>query len=91
MTVKQQSPGSGGNSAQDKAQEKQKENEAAAEEMQVLEAGDPPTDLDDWPSGPANLERFADGSVAVDGAKVDNPGDYRGEPIAGGPTDHAQD
>jgi hypothetical protein len=33
--------------------------------------------------GPANLERHADGSVTVDGKKVDNPEDYKGEPIAG--------
>ena len=97
--------------AQDKAQEKEKENEGAREEMTELEAGVPPTDLADWPSGPAkyltygnednelygegvtgklgpaNLERFADGSISIEGEKVDNPGDYTGEPIAGGPTD----
>ena len=103
----------GGNTAQEKAQEKEKENENAAEEMRVLEAGDPPADLADWPSGPAkyltygmdgsdenaaygdgvtaklgpaNLERHADGSIVIDGKKVDNPEDYKGEPIAGGPT-----
>jgi hypothetical protein len=38
--------------------------------------------------GPANLVRNRDGSVEVDGKKVDNPDDYKGEPIAGGlPTD----
>lgn len=37
--------------------------------------------------GPANLERFDDGSIAIDGEKVDNPDDYKGEPLAGGPTD----
>ena len=31
--------------------------------------------------GPANLERHADGSVSIDGEKVDNPDDYKGEPI----------
>ena len=31
--------------------------------------------------GPANLERHADGSVSVDGEKVDNPDDYKGDPI----------
>ena len=31
--------------------------------------------------GPANLERHADGSVSIDGEKVDNPEDYKGEPI----------
>jgi hypothetical protein len=33
--------------------------------------------------GPANLERHPDGSVTIDGEKVDNPDDYKGEPIAG--------
>jgi hypothetical protein len=38
--------------------------------------------------GPANLTRHSDGSVEIDGKKVDNPDDYKGEPIAGGlPTD----
>jgi len=38
--------------------------------------------------GPPNLERHRDGSVSIDGEKVDNPDDYKGEPIAGGlPTD----
>jgi hypothetical protein len=31
--------------------------------------------------GPANLERHADGSISIDGEKVDNPDDYKGEPI----------
>jgi hypothetical protein len=34
--------------------------------------------------GPSNLERHADGSVSIDGEKVENPDDYKGEPIAGG-------
>ena len=34
--------------------------------------------------GPADLERHADGSITIDGEKVDNPDDYKGEPIAGG-------
>ena len=33
------------------------------------------------------LERFADGSISIDRDKVDNPDDYKCEPIAGGPTD----
>jgi hypothetical protein len=38
--------------------------------------------------GPADLRRYSDGSVAIEGEKVDNPDDYKGEPIAGGlPTD----
>jgi hypothetical protein len=31
--------------------------------------------------GPANLQRHADGSVTIDGEEVDNPDDYKGEPI----------
>jgi hypothetical protein len=97
--------------AQEKAQEKDKENERAAEEMRMLEEGDPPTNLEDWPDGPAkyltygsgedeaygagvtaklgpaNLERLADGSIVIDGDKVDNPEDYKAEPLEGGPSD----
>jgi hypothetical protein len=98
-------------SAQEKAQEQKQEHEDAAEEMRELEQGDPPTDLDDWPSspakyltygsgedeaygvgvtaklGPANLERNGDGSIVIDGETVDNPDDYKGKPLEGGPTD----
>jgi hypothetical protein len=31
--------------------------------------------------GPANLKRHADGSITIDGEEVDNPDDYKGEPI----------
>jgi hypothetical protein len=37
--------------------------------------------------GPANLERHSDGSIVIDGDKVDNPEDYKAEPLEGGPTD----
>jgi hypothetical protein len=37
--------------------------------------------------GPGSLERGADGTVMIDGEQVDNPEDYRGDPIPGGPTD----
>jgi hypothetical protein len=117
MTVKEQSrpadaeQAGGGATAQEKAQKQEKENEQAAEEMRELEAGDPPTSLDDWPDGPAkyltygtgedeaygdgvtaklgpaNLERNGDGSIVIDGDKVDNPEDYKAEPLEGGPTD----
>jgi hypothetical protein len=109
-TTERTKQGDPGATAQDKAQEKETENEKAAEEMREFEAGEPPTDLHDWPSGPAKyltygnedesygagvtaklgpgaLERFEDGSITVDGEKVDNPDDYKGEPLAGGPTD----
>ena len=34
--------------------------------------------------GPPNLTRHPDGSVEIDGKKVENPDDYKGEPIKGG-------
>ncbi|HEV3228794.1 MAG TPA: hypothetical protein VGY97_04910 [Solirubrobacteraceae bacterium] len=37
--------------------------------------------------GPAGLEHHEDGSVSVGGKLVDNPQDYKGKPIPGGPTD----
>ncbi len=37
--------------------------------------------------GPSSLRHHEDGSVTIEGEKVDNPDDYKGEPIPGGPTD----
>jgi hypothetical protein len=37
--------------------------------------------------GPAEVVHHADGSVSVAGKQVDNPKDFKGEPIPGGPTD----
>jgi hypothetical protein len=37
--------------------------------------------------GPSSLERHEDGSVSIEGEKVDDPDEYKGEPIKGGPTD----
>ena len=37
--------------------------------------------------GPSSLTYEEDGSITIEGEKVDNPDDYRGEPIPGGPTD----
>ena len=37
--------------------------------------------------GPSGVRHHEDGSVSVDGKKVDNPDDFKGEPIPGGPTD----
>jgi hypothetical protein len=37
--------------------------------------------------GPSDLARYADGSISIKGKKVDNPDDYKGQPIPGGPTD----
>ncbi len=37
--------------------------------------------------GPPSVEHHSDGSVTVGGEEVDNPEDFKGEPIPGGPTD----
>src|SRR3954453_17398846 len=37
--------------------------------------------------GPSGVGHLEDGRVEVDGEKVDNPEDYKGDPIPGGPTD----
>jgi hypothetical protein len=37
--------------------------------------------------GEHSVRHHDDGSVEVKGKKVDNPDDYKGEPIPGGPTD----
>lgn len=37
--------------------------------------------------GPSGVQHHEDGSVSVDGEKVDDPDQYKGEPIPGGPTD----
>ena len=92
-------------SAQELAREKEEQSERAKEEIKELEEADElPSDISDWPSGPAkyetfgkdddaygdgateklgppNLERHADGSVTSDGEPVDDPDEYKGEPI----------
>src|SRR5215213_6720062 len=90
----------------------EEEKDEAKQEMEKLEEGDPPENLEDWPDGKAKYETFGgpegphtyqegpeeklgpsgvrhheDGSVTVDGEKVDNPDEYKGDPIPGGPTD----
>ena len=37
--------------------------------------------------GPANLRYHEGGKITVDGEEVENPDDFRGDPIPGGPTD----
>jgi hypothetical protein len=37
--------------------------------------------------GPPGVRHHEDGSVSVDGEKVDNPDEFKGDPIPGGPTD----
>ena len=92
-------------SSEELAREKEERSEQAQKEIEELEQADElPTEVSEWPSGPAkyetfgkdddaygdgateklgpaNLERHADGSVSIDGEKVDNPDDYKGEPI----------
>ena len=100
-------------SASDKAQREQQEVEEAKQQMEEIEEGDPPENLEDWPGGkakyqtyggpdsgeggyedgataklgPSNLRHHEDGSVTVDGEEVDDPDEYKGEPIPGGPSD----
>jgi hypothetical protein len=37
--------------------------------------------------GPSGLRHHEDGRVSIDGEFVDDPSQYKGEPIPGGPTD----
>jgi hypothetical protein len=37
--------------------------------------------------GPSDVRHHEDGKVTVEGEEADNPDDYKGEPIPGGPTD----
>jgi hypothetical protein len=37
--------------------------------------------------GPSNLRYYEDGNVTVGGEEVDDPDEFKGEPIPGGPTD----
>ena len=37
--------------------------------------------------GPSGVRHHEDGSVEIDGEKVDDPEEYKGDPIPGGPTD----
>jgi hypothetical protein len=39
--------------------------------------------------GPSGLRHNPDGSVEIEGEKVDDPSQYKGDPIPGGPTDPA--
>jgi len=95
-----------------KAKTSEEEQDEAKKEMEQLEEGDPPENLEDWPTGKAKYETFGgpegphtyqegpeeklgpsgvrhheDGSVTVDGEEVDNPEEFKGDPIPDGPTD----
>jgi hypothetical protein len=39
--------------------------------------------------GPSGLRHNRDGSVEIDGERVEDPSKYKGDPIPGGPTDPA--
>ena len=103
--------GQGQSDEQKRAQEVDREREAAREEMDQIEE-DPPQKLEDWPSGMAKYETFGGpegehsydegpeaklgpssvrhhegGKVTIEGEEVDDPDEYKGDPIPGGPTD----
>jgi hypothetical protein len=47
---------------------------------------------DDSPTselGPSNLRYHEDGSVTIGGEQVEDPDEFKSDPIAGGPTDDA--
>jgi hypothetical protein len=95
------------NDAQSAAQDDAQDVEEARKQMEELEEGDPPEDLEDWPDGkakyltyggpegtqgydegptrklgPSSLEHHEDGSVSIEGEKVDDPEQYKGEPLS---------
>lgn len=37
--------------------------------------------------GPSGVRHHEDGKVTVDGEEVEDPGEFKGDPIPGGPTD----
>ena len=39
--------------------------------------------------GPSSLRHHPDGTVTIAGEEVDDPDEYKGEPIPGGPTDES--
>lgn len=56
----------------------------------TIGGGDANETWEDGPTGnlgPSDLRYHDDGSVTIKGEKVDNPDDYKGDPIPGGPTD----
>ncbi len=61
-----------------------------AAKYKTLGGPDGDTGYDDGPTanlGSSNVRHHEDGSVSVDGERVDDPGEYKGDPIPGGPTD----
>ena len=41
--------------------------------------------------GPSSLEHHEDGSVSIEGEKVDDPEEFKGEPLPGSPVDQGSD
>jgi hypothetical protein len=63
-----------------------------ADEAKYVTFGGPEGDhsYDEGPEsklGPSSLQRNPDGSITIEGEEVDDPDEYKGEPIVGGPTD----
>ena len=64
------------------------DDEAKYETFGGAEAGDSTYDEQHEKAlGEHSVRHYEDGSVEVKGEKVDNPDDYKGDPIPGGPTD----
>ena len=56
----------------------------------TIGGGDANEEWEDGPTqhlGPSDVRYYEDGSVTVKGEEVDNPDDFKGDPIPGGPTD----
>ncbi len=56
----------------------------------TLGGGEGESGYDDGPTaklGPSGLRYYEDGSVTIEGEKVDDPDEYKSDPIPGGPTD----
>lgn len=56
----------------------------------TIGGGDANEEWEDGPTGnlgPSDVRYYEDGTVTVKGEQVDNPEDFKGDPIPGGPTD----
>jgi hypothetical protein len=56
----------------------------------TIGGGDANESWEDGPTrhlGPSDVRYYEDGTVTVKGEEVDNPEDFKGDPIPGGPTD----
>jgi hypothetical protein len=64
--------------------ERTSEEASAKKTLEELEEN-PPEKLEDWPDGKAKYETFG----GAEGEEVDDPDEYKGDPIPGGRTDPA--